>query len=252
MAILILKSRKMTGILDTITNRVTLGGRTFSLSPQAVLSPGDTLKLQGDEFLVLTPSPHLFRDYAKRSAQIIQPWDVASIIFHCSIKEGSRVLESGAGSGALTTALISAVGKSGQVTTVELDKKNIDLTRKNLDLVFHDHSWNAVNGNISTIDLDGKYDAVILDIPEPWNSIDNVRRFHIPGGRLCCYSPTYNQLEKNVAALTQSGYYVEESFELIKRDILVRDGATRPDNDVIGHTAFLTFAVKLSGIVMKN
>ncbi|MCL5782661.1 MAG: tRNA (adenine-N1)-methyltransferase [Candidatus Thermoplasmatota archaeon] len=252
MGILVLKSRKLSGILDTTANRVTLGGRTFSLSPQAVLSPGDTVKLQGEEFLVLSPSPHMFRDYAKRSAQIIQPWDAASIIFHCSIKEGSRVLESGAGSGALTMALISAVGKSGLVTTVETDKKNIDLTRQNLDLVVPGHSWNAVNGNISTIDLEGRYDAVILDIPEPWNSIVNVRRFHIPGGRLCCYSPTYNQLEKNVSALTEAGYYVEESFELIKRDILVRSGATRPDNDIIGHTAFLTFAVKLSGLTIKG
>ena len=64
----------------------------------------------GDPFLVLRP---LLIDYVlsmPRGAQVIYPKDAAQIVHEGDIFPGARVLEAGAGSGALTCSLLRAVG----------------------------------------------------------------------------------------------------------------------------------------------
>ena len=69
-----------------------------------------------------------------------------------------------------------------------------------------------------------------------------------PGAIFCTYLPTFNQVEKAHTTFAKSGFYVLECSEILRRRILVREGATRPDNDIIGHTAFLSFFVRCSGL----
>ena len=67
----------------------------------------------GDQFLVLRP---LLVDYVMsmpRGAQVIYPKDAAQIVHEGDIFPGARVLEAGAGSGALTCSLLRAVGADG-------------------------------------------------------------------------------------------------------------------------------------------
>ena len=54
-----------------------------------------------------------------RGAQVIYPKDLAIILFWADIYPGCRVLEAGTGSGALTLALLRAVGPEGRVITYE-------------------------------------------------------------------------------------------------------------------------------------
>ncbi len=83
-------------------------------------------------------------------------------------------------------------------------------------------------------------------MPEPWECVDNLKNNLKFGGYFITYSPTFNQAEKNVLSLNKNNFTVLETVELIKRNILVRENATRPDNNIIGHTAFITIAVKLN------
>src|SRR5207237_3949013 len=55
-----------------------------------------------------------------RGAQIIYPKDLGPILMLADIFPGARILESGVGSGALTTALLRAIGPSGHVTGYEI------------------------------------------------------------------------------------------------------------------------------------
>ena len=67
----------------------------------------------GDQFLVLRP---LLIDYVlsmPRGAQVIYPKDAAQILVEGDIFMGARVLEAGAGSGALSMSLLRAVGPEG-------------------------------------------------------------------------------------------------------------------------------------------
>lgn len=244
---LFLKSARSTALLDIDTNTVNLKGKQMQLEPNIVVSVGDTVRIRGEEFTAYNLDPLFFKEYAKRTAQIIQPWDAATIVLYLSITPGKKVLESGAGSGALSIAILKAIGESGRLTTVEIDEINVNNARENVSGAISIDNWSLVQSSIESFSSEEKYDAAVLDIPEPWNAIGKIAKLLKPGSRICCYSPNYNQLEKNVSALKSTGFEIIESLELLKRRILVRENATRPDNDVIGHTAFMTFAAKLSG-----
>lgn len=248
---LFLKSFKNNGLLDTDKNIAVIRGKEYNIPPNLVISPGDTLSMRGEDFAVLNSDPVFFGEFANRTAQIIQPWDAAAIIHYLNISPGDNVLESGAGSGALSASILEAVGSEGKLTTVEIERKNIDNAKRNVSLIRDTKNWELQEGNIEEFPSREKYDAIVLDIPEPWNVVGRLSKNLKNGKKICCYSPTYNQMEKNVSALKKGGYLVLESMELLKRGMLVREYATRPDNDVIGHTAFLTFAVKMSGRTTK-
>lgn len=244
---LLLKSTKNSALLDLDSNTVSIKGKKIQLEPNIIVSVGDVVKIKGEEFTVYDLDALFFKEYANRTAQIIQPWDAAVIILYLSITPGKKILESGAGSGALSLAILKAIGESGQLTTIELDETNIKTARNNVAKATSVDNWTIVKADVESFNPEEKYDAVVLDIPEPWKVVGKLSTSIKSGGRICCYSPTYNQLEKNVKSLKQSGFEVFESIELLKHSILVRENATRPDNDIIGHTAFMTFAVKLSG-----
>ena len=252
MTILFLKSAKNSGIFDSSKNVATIKGREFKINPASVISPGDLIVIKGEEFAVMKTEPYLFGEYARRTAQIIQPWDAAVIILYGGISPGKRVLESGVGSGALSAAILNAIGPDGKLTTVEMDRNNLEIARQNVMLTEDCRNWELIESGIEDFSTDEKFDCVVLDIPEPWEVVRKLSSNIVSGGRICCYSPTFNQMEKNVTALKKSGYLVLESMEMIKRDMLVRENATRPNNDIIGHTAFMTFAVKLSGRLTKD
>lgn len=244
---LFLKSNKSTGLFDPGKNLATIHGKEYRIPANLVVSAGDVLEIRGEKFTAFHPDPSNFGEFAARTAQIIQPWDAAAIIHYCNISPGHRVLESGVGSGALSAAILNAIGKEGHLTTVEMDNRNIENARGNLQLISEFRNWELVNSRIGDFASADKFNSIVLDIPEPWEVVGKLSKNLINGGKICCYSPTFNQTEKSVAALKKNGYLVTESMEIIKRGLLVRENATRPDNGIIGHTAFMTFAVKLSG-----
>ena len=55
-----------------------------------------------------------------RGAQVIYPKDLGPILVLADVFPGARILESGVGSGALTTALLRAIGPTGHVTGYEI------------------------------------------------------------------------------------------------------------------------------------
>src|ERR1700750_1347298 len=115
------------------------------------LPEGSVVKsANGDPFLVLRP---LLVDYVMsmpRGAQLIYPKDAAQIVHEGDIFPGARVLEAGAGSGALTCSLLRAVGSEGRVVSYE---------------VREDHAENA-SRNVATFfgELPANWDLVIADV----------------------------------------------------------------------------------------
>ena len=217
MPYLIVKSQNEAGLLDTATNTIKLKGRDLQLEPNLVPTHGDRLRIKGEDFTVFEPDPVFFPDFAARTAQIIQPWDAAIIIHYCSIFPGKRILESGIGSGALSLAILKALGKEGKLTTVEINKTYIGKAEQNVRYASTAENWEIVEGSIETYQAKERFDAAVLDIPEPWSAVSNIATQLKKGGRICAYSPTYNQLEKNVAAMKQNGFIVFSNVEILKR-----------------------------------
>ena len=96
-------------------------------------------------------------------------------------------------------------------------------------------------GDIRTINVEEKVDSVVLDMPNPWEAVDNITRFLKPGGGYCGYVPNTNQLESTVKKLRTSGFIEVVALENIQRTMDVHEGGVRPSFDMLGHTGYLVF-----------
>ena len=210
------------------------------------LDDGDRVTLVGREYTVFRPGAMDLIGSLERGAQIISPKDAATILMHCDVKSGDRVLEIGAGSGGLTTALLTAVGPTGHVHTMELKEENAKRTERNVARTGLDSRWSYSIGDAREADpgIDWQADALTMDMPDPWLALPNLDRHLRAGGRLCAYVPNMNQMESIVIALREAGYADVRALENIQRFMEVHPGGVRPSFDTLGHTAYLIFARK--------
>ena len=180
----------------------------------------------------------------ERGAQIITPKDAAYMIMNCDIKCGDTVIEAGAGSGALTTALLRAVAPNGTVHTIEIREDHAARARKNLERNGLDGHWRCHIGDARDIAVDVVADALITDIPDPWAAFGNLSKNLRPGGRICSYVPNMNQAESAVNALREMNCFGVHAVELLERGLEVHPGGVRPSFEMLGHTGYLVIGRK--------
>ena len=181
-----------------------------------------------------------------RGPQIVYPKDLGLIISLGDIFPGATVIESGLGSGSLTLALLRAVGDSGQVTTYEINESVIPKALNNIGKILP----NANNLHVKVGDIyinltERDVDRVVLDVPEPWNSVCGVGNALILGGILISFSPTILQVHQLVMALQDDGRFQRiETTETLLRPWHVTEQSVRPEHRMVAHSGFLTTAVK--------
>ena len=208
----------------------------------------------GDPFLVLRP---LLVDYVMsmpRGAQLIYPKDAAQIVHEGDIFPGARVLEAGAGSGALTCSLLRAVGPHGRVISYEVRADHAEHARRNVETFFGGvpDNWRLVLDDVGEAGADaeladGSVDRVVLDMLAPWEVLDTVARVLVAGGVLIVYLATVTQLSKTVEALRDQQCWTEpRSWETLQRGWNVVGLAVRPQHNMRGHTGFLVSARRLA------
>ncbi len=206
---------------------------------------GKQLQIGSKQFWILSPSLKDKLQCIKRRAQIILPRDAAQIIMNCSIEPGHTVLEAGIGSGSLTIALANFVSPKGKVISYDIREDFIKHTMKNLKMA---NIENLVETKIKDVTkgIDEKeLDAIILDIPNPWDAVDNSWKALKTGGYLCSYSPLISQLEKTVKEIKKYSFIEVKTFENIQRKMVVSEQGTRPSFQMLGHTGYITFARKI-------
>ena len=184
-----------------------------------------------------------------RGATIVYPKDAAAIIGIADIGPGEIVLEAGAGSGALTISLLRAVGTSGTVTSYEKRPEFAEVARKNVEKYFDEvpPNWNLKLGNVQELETERKYTRVVLDMLAPWECVDMASNVLQPGGVFLCYVATTTQLSQIAEAIKASGDFTEPtSSETIVRGWHHEGLAVRPQHRMIGHTAFLISARRMS------
>ncbi len=174
-----------------------------------------------------------------RRTQIIYPKDMAYIALIANVRSGSRVVECGTGSGALTSYLASMVRPDGAVYTYEVREDFQNNARKNLERVGLDKFVEFKLKDITTGIDEKEVDAVILDMATPWLVVEEVRKALRVGGRLVSFSPTINQVEKTVDAMQKAEFINIKAVELIMRGYKVKVNETRPDTLMIGHTGYI-------------
>jgi len=198
----------------------------------------------GTEFIALKPYLPDFIFKSQRKTQITYPKDVALIVMFSGIGPGSRVIEAGTGTGALTSALAHYVKPNGHVYSYEIRQEFIETAQKNLQrailLDYVELKNKDITVGIDEIDID----AVILDMATPWLVISHAYTALKGSGTLVSFSPTIDQVVKTVEALEENGFVDIETIECIMRRMQVERGKTRPETLMTGHTGYVTFARK--------
>lgn len=216
------------------------------------LDDGSRISIVGRDYTAFRPGTYELMESLDRGAQIITPKDAATILLNCDVRSGKHVLEVGAGSGGLTTALLSAVAPGGSVHTIELREDNAQRVLKNVKRTGLDKYWSYTIGDARSTGLEISADVLTMDMPDPWLALDNLSGNLRNGGRLCAYVPNANQVESTVNAIRERDFTDVYALENIQRGIEVHPGGVRPSFEMLGHTGYLIFARKCSGTGPKT
>lgn len=196
----------------------------------------------GHPFFVLQPGITDLVQAIKRTTQIMYPKDIGYIILRLGVGPGKRVLECGGGSGGLTTVLAYLIGDTGRVYSYERNPEAQQLARKNLNLFGLDQRVEFKLGNAEDGFEERYLDAIFLDLPNPYDYLEQVSASLKGGGQFATLLPTMNQVELTLRALTHSNFAFIDVCEILLRHYKSDWGRLRPVDRMVAHTGYLIFA----------
>ena len=201
---------------------------------------------RGHTLLAVRPTLGDFVRQMPRGPQIIYPKDLGNIVAFADIFPGATVIESGLGSGALTTALLRAVGEKGRVITYEIEESVVPRALANINRVMPSPSNLTVTlGDIYQGIEERQVDRVVLDVPEPWQAVAGAAEALVMGGILISFLPTILQVHQLVGQLHEDGrFQMVETVETLLRPWHVTERSVRPAHRMVAHSGFLTTAVR--------
>lgn len=207
---------------------------------------GSTLRTTRNmEVVILRPTLEDFVLKMPRGAQVIYRKDQAMIVALGDIRAGCTVIEAGAGSGALSLALLEAVGTSGRVISYEVREDHLEKAHENVVAFSGEEprNWELRLGDLAEALPDLEADRIVLDVLRPWEMVGGVGEALRPGGVLVAYMPTVPQVMRLAEALEEDGMFgLVRTSETLVRPWNVSGLSVRPDHRMVAHTAFLTVA----------
>ena len=197
-----------------------------------------------EPFLVFRPSLPQLIPNLPRNAQVIYPKDLGPILIWADLFPGARVVEAGAGAGALSMVLLRAIAEEGHLYSYETRQDFAEMAQKNVSRYLGAApNWTLTTGDVATELHERDIDRIILDLPEPWQVIESAWHALRPGGILLCYLPTILQVKNLVDALREDQRFAcIETMETLMRFWHLRDLSVRPQHRMVAHTGFLTVA----------
>jgi tRNA (adenine57-N1/adenine58-N1)-methyltransferase len=176
----------------------------------------------------------------KRGPQVILPKDIGMILAYTAIGKESSCLDAGTGSGWLAIALARV---SKQVVSYETRGEFIRIAERNIKL---EGISNLIlkNADVTEEVTERDLDLVALDMPNSEKALPNAFLALKSKGYVCGYLPHIEQVKAFVAELERLGFMEIATYEIIERDMLVREQGTRPSTKGVWHTGYLTFGLK--------
>ena len=200
---------------------------------------------KGAPFFLLQPSLADLLTNLSRATQILYPKDIGFILVSMGVGPGQKVMEAGTGSGSMTTALAYTVGAEGRVISYEVKPDIQNLAKKNLTRFGLASRVDFKLRNIEDGFDETDGDSFFLDLPNPWDYVQQVRAALKPGGFLCCLIPTFNQVEKTLYKLQLHNFAFLEVCEVLLRYYKPEPSRLRPTDRMVAHTGFLLFARRI-------
>jgi len=220
-------------------------------SHTGVLNHGDLIGSQdgsvvkssrGSSFVAFRPTLSDYVLKMPRGAQVIYPKDLGPLLMLADIFPGSRVFESGVGSGALSMTMLRS---GASITGYDIREDFVERARHNVATMLGADALDrykveirdAYDG-ISGSDLD----RVVVDLPEPWQVVPHAAGALRAGGIIVAYTPSILQAVKFREALDSNGFEFAETIEVLNRSWHIEGQAVRPDHRMVAHTGFLSHA----------
>lgn len=202
----------------------------------------------GAHFTAFRP---LLADYVvkmKRGAQVLYPKDLALILMWADVYPGATVVEGGAGSGALSLALLRAIGPTGRLITYEIREDFLAQARKNVESFLGQvPSWDLKLADLYAGIPEGPVDRVILDLPEGWRAVEPAAKALRPGGILLAFFPTVPQVQQMAEALARQPLFLPpEIFEALLRPWQAAGFSVRPHLRMVAHSGFILVSRRLA------
>jgi len=180
-----------------------------------------------------------------RRTQVLYPKDIGFLLLQLDVGSGSRVVEAGTGSGALTLALANAVRPDGVVYSYEINPRFQKVAAGNIERAELMDYVELKEGDVTKGVAEEGVDAVVLDMATPWAVIPHAHRALAGGGVFLSFSPTIEQVMKTVSALGEHPFVDFDTIELMLRNITVAENMTRPRTQMLGHSGYITSARKV-------
>lgn len=197
-------------------------------------------------FYALKPTIHeIIKKGVKRQTQIVYPKDSGYLLLKLSVQPGARVLEIGAGSGAMSILFANFVRPSGHVTSYELREEFVALAAKNLERFGLAEFATLTHGDVRNGLANSEFDACFIDVREPWEVFEIAWGALLGGAMLGTLVPTTNQAQQCIAALEALKFTDIEMVELLERSYKINAERLRPVDRMVAHTAYLITARKV-------
>ena len=213
------------------------------------LSEGSLVQVgQSERFRILRPTYARLIPNLPRQAQVIYPKDVGPILLWGDVFPGARVLEVGSGPGALSIALLRAVGPEGHLLTVDIRADHCKMARNNVKrFIGPTPNWTLAQADAYQGLPVREVDRTFIDLPEPWQVLPHAREVLRPGGVLVGYLPTVLQVKALVDALyADPRFDCVEVMENMLRFWHVKDRSIRPEHRMVAHTGFIIVARRVT------
>jgi tRNA (adenine57-N1/adenine58-N1)-methyltransferase len=203
---------------------------------------GSLIMQNKNEFIIFDAD--FLDDYKRirRLAQIITLKDIGAIIVNTGITRDSKVLDCGAGSGAIA-CYVAKIAK--KVVSYDIDERSLEVARENIKNLGIKNAVVKKGDVYDSKQISEKgFDVFILDVPEAWKAISTLKKSLRIGGFVAVYLPNISQMQEYIKSLTDD-FIVEKVIEIIEREWAVDAKRSRPATKDFSHTAFLAFARRI-------
>jgi tRNA (adenine57-N1/adenine58-N1)-methyltransferase len=197
---------------------------------------------EGARYLALRPTLVDQAEAAKRRFQPVYPKDLGAIAIYLDLKPGASVLEVGLGTGGVTDVILRSISPGGSYTGCDIREDVVkDINDRYAQLArMWSIEFKAVVADAYAVLPDGKFNRVVLDVPEPWRTLDKIKQQVESGGVVVAILPNVLQVKRLVSQVSETkGFSLNYVFELTQRFWNMLGKSSRPFHRMVGHTSFL-------------
>jgi len=177
--------------------------------------------------VILKPTPELITSGCEKRTQIVYHADISLTLALLDASPGKIIIESGTGSGSVSSSLARAVGPSGRLHTFEFyserqKKAEEDFRRYGFSGIISSYHRNVCDEGYPA-ELKAVVDGAFLDLPNPWVAIPHADVCLKAGGRLVNFSPCIEQVQRACTELRRLGYQEIRTFESLSKAWGIRE-----------------------------